>query len=134
MSLHILRRMGAVLWVASALFAQPGPAGHWEGVLQMENREVGLSLDLNRNAKSEWIASMGVPAQNVTGLVVKDLAVNGNSVKFMAVELQMAKLDLTLAEGKLAGTISNAQGSLPIEFKRTGEAKIELPAARPKFP
>ncbi len=131
MSSRMMRRMGAALWFASALFAQTGPAGHWEGVLNAEGREIGLSLDLARNDKGEWIASMGVPAQNTTGLVVKDLVVNGNSVKFMAVELQMAKLDLTLAEGKLAGTLAGRGGSLPIEFKRMGEAKVQLPAASP---
>jgi hypothetical protein len=126
-----MRRMGAALWLASALCAQTTPAGHWEGVLNADGREIGITLDLARNDKAEWTASIGVPAQNATGLVVKDLVVNGNSVKFMAVELQMAKLDLTLADGKLAGTIAGARGSLPIAFKRTGEAKVQLPPASP---
>ena len=123
MSPRTMRGIGAALWFASALCAQTSPAGHWEGVLNADGREIGLSLDLARNDKAEWIASMGVPAQNATGLVVKDVVVNGASVKFMAVELQMAKLDLTLGEGKLAGTITGPRGSLPIEFKRSGEAK-----------
>ena len=131
MSPRTMRRIGAALWFASALCAQTSPAGHWEGVFDTDGRDIGLSLDLTRNDKAEWIASMGSPPQNVTGLVVKDLAVNGNSVKFMAVELQMAKLDLTLADGKLAGTITGPRDSLPIEFKRTGEAHVQLPAASP---
>src|SRR4051812_22335210 len=119
-----MRRIGAVLlWLASALCAQTSPAGHWEGTFNADGRDIAVSLDLARNDNAEWIASMGVPAQNVTGLVVKDVVVNGNSVKFMAVELQMAKLDLTLTEGKLAGTITGPRGSLTIEFKRGGEAK-----------
>jgi len=115
---------------ASALCAQ---AGHWEGTLKAENRDIGLSLDLAQNAKGLWMGSMGIPAQNVTGLVVKDLTVTpGKSVKFMAVELQMAMLDLTLGEsGKLTGTISNQRGSNPIEFQRTGDAKVELPPTSP---
>jgi hypothetical protein len=122
-------RIAAVLFLAAALSAQTTPAGHWEGVLKAEGREIGLTLDLARNDKSEWIASMG--AQNATGLVVKDLAVEGSSVKFMAVEIQMAKVDLTLADGKLSGTIATARGPLPVEFKRTGDAKVQLPAASP---
>src|SRR4051794_7002042 len=98
-------RISAALFLAAALSAQTNPAGHWEGVLNADGREIGLTLDLAKNDKSEWIASMG--AQNATGLVVKDLIVSGDSVKFMAVEIQMAKVDLTLAEGKLSGTISN---------------------------
>jgi len=126
------RRIGALLWLVSALCAQTGPAGHWEGILKTESREIGLSLDLAQNAKSEWIASMGVPAQNAAGLVVKDVVVSGNSVKFMAVELQMAKLDLTLAGGKLAGTFNTPRGPLPIEFSRTGDAKVQLPPTSPE--
>jgi hypothetical protein len=126
-----MRRMGAALWFASALIAQTGPAGHWEGTLNAGGRDIGLSLDLARNSKGEWVASMGVPSQNATGLVVKDLVVDGNSVKFMAVELQMAKLDLTLADGKLTGTLAGARGSQPIEFKRTGDAHVQLPPASP---
>ena len=131
MSARMMLRMGAALWFASTLCGQTGPAGHWEAVLNANGRDIGISLDLARNDKAEWIASMGVPAQNATGLVVKDLVVNGNSVKFMAVELQMAKLDLTLADGKLAGTITSPRDSLPVEFKRTGEAKVQLPATSP---
>lgn len=128
---HTILRIAAAFWFASALYAQTTPAGHWEGVLNAEGREIRLSLDLARNDKAEWIASMGAPAENATGLVVKDLVVNGNSVKFMAVELQMAKLDLTLAEDKLAGTFNGPRGTLPIEFKRTGEPNVELPPTSP---
>jgi hypothetical protein len=107
--------------------AQAGPDGHWEGSFTVNNREIGVSLELAKNAKAEWIASMGVPSQNATGLVVKDVAVNGKSVKFVAVELQMAPFDLTLGpDGRMTGTISRPQGSVPVEFKRTGEAKVDL--------
>ena len=122
---------GAVLF-ASLVWAQASPAGHWEGTFTQDNREIGLSLDLAKNEKSEWIASMGVPSENATGLVVMDVALSGSSVKFVAVEIMMAKFDLTLGEdGSLKGTISGPQGSLPVEFKRTGEAKVELTPASP---
>ena len=127
-----LRGAGVAVFLASLMWAQAGPDGHWEGTLKVDNREVGLSLDLAKNEKSEWTASMGVPSENARGLVVKDLAVDGKSVKFMAVELQMSICDLALGpDGKLAGTISSQHGPLPVEFKRTGEAKVALPAASP---
>jgi hypothetical protein len=49
----------------------------------------------------------------------------------MAVEIRMARLELTLDGDKLSGTIANAGSSLPIEFKRTGEAKVKLPPISP---
>jgi hypothetical protein len=129
---------GAAVLFASLVCAQAGPDGHWEGSFTVNNREVGVSLDLAKNEKSEWIASMGVPSGNATGMVVMDVAVNGKSVKFVAVELQMATFDLTLGpDGRMKGTMSSpqgpmsAQGSVPVELKRTGEAKVELIPASP---
>ena len=109
-----------------------GPDGHWEADITGDGgRRIRVSLDLAKNAESEWIASMGVPAANRTGMVVKDVAVNGKSVKFVAVEFMMAPFELTLApDGSMKGTISSP-GSQPVEFKRTGEAKVELIPASP---
>ncbi len=127
MPARLLRGVGAVALFASLVCAQKGPAGHWEGAFTANNREIGLALDLAQNAKSEWIASMGVPSENATGLVVKDVVVSGDSVTFVGVELMMAKFDLTLTpDGKMKGTLSNPRNSMPIEFKRTGEAKVQL--------
>lgn len=124
---RFLLGVGAVLVFASLVCGQTSPAGHWEGTCTVDNQEIRLALDLAQNAKSEWIASMGVPAQNATGLVVMDVAVSGNSVKFVGVELMMAKFDLILGpNGRMKGTVSNPQFAAPIEFTRTGDAKVEL--------
>jgi hypothetical protein len=130
--------VGTAVLLASLACAQAGPDGHWEGSLTVNNREIGISLDLAKNAKSEWIASMGLPSENMTSLVVMDVAVDGKSVKFVAVEFQMATFDLTLGpDGRMKGTMSAPQGpmsrlgSVPVELKRTGEAKVELIPASP---
>jgi hypothetical protein len=121
----------AVALFGSIAFAQPGPAGHWEGTFTVNSREIRLSLDLAKDAKSEWTGSMGLPADNMTGLVVMNIAVSGDSVKFTAVELGMAKFDLTLAGDKLKGTVATPQGAMPVDFQRTGDAKVELIPASP---
>jgi hypothetical protein len=109
-----------------------GPEGHWEGTIDANDQKIRLTLDLAKNGKSEWISSMGVPSENATGLVVMDVAVNGKSVKFVAVELMMAAFDLTLGpEGIMKGTLRGPQGRQPVEFKRTGEARVKLPSASP---
>ena len=117
---------------ADQLTTEAGPAGHWEAdIIGDGPRTNRVTLDLAKNAKSEWIASMGVPSQNMTGMVVKDVAVNGKSVKFVAVELMMASFDLTLGpEGNMKGTVFG-HSAHPVEFKRTGEAKVELIPASP---
>jgi hypothetical protein len=128
---QLARGAAAAILLVSVVRAQTGPAGHWEGTFKANGREIGLGLDLARNAKSEWIASMSVPGENVTGLVVTDVVINGNSVKFVGVELMMSKFDLVLEpDGRMRGSLSNPEATTPIEFKRTGEAKVEpIPAS-----
>jgi hypothetical protein len=124
---------GAVLFFAALVCAQESPQGHWEGSIPVDfdvNRQMGISLDLTNNERSEWVASMGVPTLNAAGLVVQSVKVNGTSVSFVAVEMMMTKFDLTLgAGGIMKGTVTAQQGppnSASVEFKRTGEAKVEL--------
>jgi hypothetical protein len=126
----------AVLLFTALAQAQGSPEGHWEGAFLVNNREIGLTLDLAKNPKSEWIASMGMPADNMTGLVVMDVKVNGNSVSFTGVEIRMAKFDLTLnpdgtMKGTMKGAIGAPQESAQVEFKRTGDAKVELISPSP---
>jgi len=116
--------------------AQPttgaGPDGHWEADITGDGgQRIRVSLDLAKNAKSEWIASMGLPSENKSGLVVREVVVNGKSVKFVALELMSTPFDLTLGpDGNMKGTISGP-ASQPVEFKRTGEAKVDLIPASP---
>lgn len=114
------------LFFASLASAQSTPDGHWEGTVTMKERQIDVSLDLAKNAKSGWIASMGVPSQNATGLVVNDVAVKDTSVTFVAVELGMARFELKLSDGRMTGTCATPQGPMPVELKRTGEAHVEL--------
>lgn len=103
------------------------PDGHWEADIAGDGpQRIGVTLDLAKDAQSKWIGSMGIPSENKTGLVVKDVAVNGRSVKFLALELMSTPFDLTLGpDGNMKGTISGSRAQ-PVEFKRTGEAKVEL--------
>ncbi len=132
MSGKILSLVIAAVLCASLVGAQADPAGHWEGRCTVDGRELTLSLDLAKNPKSAWVASMGVPSEKATGLVVMDVAVSGTSVTFVAVELMMAKFELTLTPAAtLKGTFTTRGGAVPIEFKRTGEAHVELMAPSP---
>jgi hypothetical protein len=114
------------------LTTDAGPDGHWEADITGDGgQRVRVSLDLAKNAKSEWIASMGLPSENKSGLVVREVVVNGKSVKFVALELMSTPFDLTLGpDGNMKGTISGP-ASQPVEFKRTGEAKVDLIPASP---
>lgn len=124
--------VGVVVMCASIASGQADPAGHWEGRCTVDGRDLTLSLDLAKNEKSLWVASMGVPSENATGLVVTDVDIDGSSVRFLAVELMMAKFDLTLTPAAtLKGAFSNPGATVPIEFTRTGDAHPELMTPSP---
>jgi len=115
---------------AAMAFAQADPSGHWEGTVDMPNNPQKLALDLAKNDKGAWTASLGVPDKNYSGLRVADLTVEGNKVKFTAPDVPNNPVfELIFADGKLAGTLSAQGGSLPLEMKRTGDAKVDAGAA-----
>ncbi len=47
-------------------FAQPtsGLAAHWEGAIQMPERELRIRLDLAKNSKGEWTGSFSIPSMD----------------------------------------------------------------------
>ena len=122
----------AAILLASLLCVQAGPAGHWEADIKGDGPQpFAGDARPGQERKIGVDRRMGLPSANKTGLVVKDLVVNGNSVKFVALELMSARCDLTLgADGNMKGTLSG-RSSQPVEFKRTGEAKVELIPASP---
>jgi hypothetical protein len=122
-----------MLWLVAVAGAQPGPAGHWEGTLDVNNRQIQLALDLAKNDQDVWIGTVGAVTMNAVGIPISGITVTGKTVKFTVKEWpNEPAFELNLAgEGKLSGTISTAQGAVPLELKRTGEAKVELPVPSP---
>ena len=118
---------------AAVLFAQSGLAGHWEGTVAAPNGPSQMSLDLDKNQRGDWIASLGVPQRSITGVRVGELKVEGDKVHFTVPDLpaQPNSFDLTLAAGKLSGTLAIGGGSIAVELERKGEAKVELVPASP---
>jgi hypothetical protein len=108
-------------------------AGHWEAKFPNLDRAFAMSLDLDKNAKGDWIASFGVPVRKIGGMAVSELKVDGPSVKFKVAEFfNSPSFDLKLSgETKLAGKMLSPSAELPVEFVRTGDAKVELLAPSP---
>ena len=124
--------VSVMLLLATVVSAQGTPEGHWEGTITANDQVIKLSLDLAKNATSEWTASMGIPSENLTGLVVMGTTVTDTSVTFVAVELRMAKVNLIIGpDGTMKGTMSSPAGLTPVEFKRTGGPNVKLIPASP---
>jgi hypothetical protein len=123
---------GCFALVAVIAVAQTDFSGHWEGAVDVPNGPTRLALDLAKNAKGVWVASLGVPEQKVTGLRVTDVSVVGSEVRFAAPDLPGSPtFELTLADGKLKGAVLVQALSLALEMQRTGDAKLDIAQPSP---
>jgi hypothetical protein len=112
--------------------AQTGPEGHWDGVIKLPDREMPFAIDLAKSAKGDWIGSFGVPAQKLTGVEISKIQAEGKNVSFLVSGLpNKPEFTCTLDGAELACDVKTAEGAVVANLKRTGEAKVELPATSP---
>src|SRR6185369_17350892 len=78
----------AVLFVLAspALFAQPAvdPSGHWKGTVQIPGQELVFEVDIMKDAKGVLSGTLNNPADNVRGLPLRTVVVEGMSISFQA--------------------------------------------------
>jgi len=123
-----------LLLPASPLRAQTAidPTGHWEGTLQIKDAMMAIELDLTKNAKGELAGTFGQPAQQVKGLPLSSIAVEGRTVTIL---LKGGPEPTTFtgtvsADGRtMSGDAAQGGHSIPFTLTRTGDARI---AAAPK--
>jgi hypothetical protein len=123
---------GCFALMAIIAVAQTDFSGHWEGTIDVPNGPTRLALDVAKNAKGVWEASLGVPEQKITGLRVTDISVAGSELRFAVPDLPGSPtFELTLADGKLKGALLVQALSLVLEMQRTGDAKLEIAPPSP---
>lgn len=59
----------------------PGPAGHWEGQIEIPGMTLEVLVDLESGSDG-WSGTISIPAQNAQDLPLADVAVDGESVSF----------------------------------------------------
>jgi hypothetical protein len=108
------------------------PAGHWEGTIDLPQKQVRVSVDLDRNAGGKWAGSVGFPdlggsASAFTSAIVRDATVSLQSME------SLCGLDGTMAAdgSTIKGEFLSAQlrsVPVPMQLKRTS-APPSAPAA-----
>jgi len=109
------------------IFSAFGQAGHYEGKLALPNREIQLTFDLDKTDKG-WIASVSL-TPGPSGLTVDKITVEGDNIAW-SIAMPNApsfrgKLDSS--SNTIKGSLTSPAGELPVELKRTGEAKVSVP-------
>lgn len=126
--------IASALLVNSAAFAQASrvPNGHWQGSLKMGKDEQPMVMDLTKDQKGEWIGTLGIPEFGINDVPIATIAVAADGVRIAAPSFPGApSLDLKLSPDakSMSGSLTSGGTAKPVTFKRTGEAKVNLPGA-----
>jgi hypothetical protein len=123
----------AFLLAASASVAAAqsttGPAGHWEGAIEVPGQSLEIQVDL-ASKEGAWMGTIAIPAQNLRGFPLSDITVAGTSVGFAmkGVPGGPAFAGTLSADGKaIAGDFTQGGGTLRFNLAWKGEAKFEEP-------
>ena len=126
-----LRTLAALLLALSTappLAAQPPSdlSGRWEGSIQAPAMEIPFVLDLVKNA-GEYVGTVNLPLDRVTGLPLLKITVDGTTVAFYARADQPLNGTVSSDGTTVTGNYFAEGGSVPFTMKRTGAA--QMPAA-----
>jgi hypothetical protein len=109
--------------------ASTGPAGHWEGKIQIPDHELSFTVDLDQGSKGEWIGSLSITGSGSVDVPLLKIIVSGTAVQFMANLPGETFFTGTLSSdaSSLAGKASNAEGAVPFQLARSGDANVKVP-------
>ena len=122
----VLATVLLMLLAVPAFAAETGPAGHWEGEIQIPGTKLGIDVDLSQDGGA-WKGDISIPLQNAKDLPLINIKVDGTAVSF---EIQgipgTPTFNGTLASDgtKIAGDFAQGGGKFPFELRR-GEAPAE---------
>ncbi len=121
--------------VPSTRAQAPGdPSGHWEGSIQAEGKAVKIEIDLARDAKGGITGTFSNPGQELKGLPLSNLAVEGSAISFQikgSPGERAFKANLSGDGQSMSGDYSQSGYTVPFDLKRMGDARFEAPVKNP---
>jgi hypothetical protein len=133
-----LRMMLVVSVVAvhshAALAQSVDPSGHWEGAITIPGGQIPFQVDLARNEHGRLIATYSRPENNLKGLPLANVFLEGRAIAFELTADGGVKFFGTLhADGKtIDGDVTARIGNAPFSMSRRGDA--QMPAAPKNAP
>jgi hypothetical protein len=139
-AVRALRRAGvmaaACLAVAVSAHAQSTAdlSGHWEGTVNLPNFQLPLAIDIARGEPGRFVGTLTNDAEGIAGLPLKTVTLDGRLVQIVIASGSGSEEynGVLLSDGRTISGAFSANGiSAPIDFTRTGDAKIERPSSAP---
>jgi hypothetical protein len=101
------------------------PSGHWKGSVEIPGQTLPFEIDLAKDAKGQFVGTL--TGTGVRNLPLIRVAVTGRSVMLQASAEQPYNGELSDDGKTMSGTVVLSGYALPLEFTRTGDARIEPP-------
>jgi len=118
------------LGVSPLTFGQSksAPAGHWEGVIGLPNKQLQVTMDLAQNDRGEWTGSLGLPDLDIRDFALSKIVVKPDSVVIDTSEMLSEfsgdlSSDGTTMKGEWACALLRAV-PVPMQLKRAGDAVL----------
>lgn len=130
---HQIAITAFVLSSISNVWAQSpaDPSGHWTGTIQIPDREVAIEIDLAKGGSGDLGGTIGVPSQNLKGLPLLKVVVDGSAVSFHARSDQTFAGRLSDDAQSMSGDFTINGSTLPFSLVRSGDAKLDAPLTSP---
>jgi len=109
-------------------------SGHWEGTVSLPNFQLPLAIDLARGEAGRFVGTLTNDAEGIAGLPLKTVTLDGRLVQFVIASGSGSQEynGVLMSDGRTISGAFNVNGiSAPIDFTRTGDAKIDRPSSAP---
>ncbi len=112
-------------------FAQNSFEGTWTGTLKIQTIELDLVFNIKKNG-TDYSASMDSPDQGATGIPVKTVLINGDSIQMEIPEIGMVYKGKQTATELIKGSFSQRGQGFDLDLKKGASAQKEI--SRPQEP
>lgn len=115
---------------AAAQAPSDAATGHWEGAIKTPGAELGVMVDLGRDANGKWIGAIDIPVQGVKGFNLSPVTVDGTAVTFGMKGIPgdpLFKGTVSSDPRTISGDFSQGGMTIPFSLAWKGEAKVEPP-------
>src|SRR5436305_2969911 len=100
------------------------PSGHWEGALDMQGNQLAFGVDFVRDASGHLTGTIEIPSQQLKGLPLLHVTLDGKSINFFARKDQTMTATIADDGAAMTGAFAVDGAAMPFSMKRAGAAHL----------